>query len=38
MGGHLAQSRYSGEGIGPASNDVPDFIASPCEALPSLRN
>ena len=38
MEGYLAQPRYSGEGLGPASIDVTDFVDSPWDASHSLRN
>ena len=38
MEGYLVQSRYSGDGLGPALSYVSDFVDSPREISPSLRN
>ena len=35
--GYLAQPRYSGESLGPAANNVPDFVNSLWETLPSAQ-
>ena len=36
--GYLAQPKYTGKNLGPASNDVTDFVDSPWEASHSLRS
>ena len=36
MEGYLVQPRYRGEGLGPASGDVTEFVDSPQAASPSL--
>lgn len=38
MVGHLAQPKYGGQGFVLPQRDVPDFIDSSWEALPSLSS